>query len=42
MTTQIRPSRLNRFSAFMTIILCLLAGATCMSFVGCGGCHTFA
>lgn len=37
MTTQIRPSCFRRFSAFKTIILCLLAGATCMSFVGCGG-----
>lgn len=37
MTTQIRPSRPSRFSAFKTIILCLLAGVTCMSFVGCGG-----
>ena len=42
MTSQIRPSRPSRFSAFKAIILCLLAGATCMSFVGCGGCHTFA
>ena len=37
MTTQIRPSCPSRFSAFKAIILCLLAGATCMSFVGCGG-----
>ncbi len=36
MTTQIRPSRLSRFSAFKAIILCLLAGAACISFVGCG------
>ncbi|SHL14948.1 major paralogous domain-containing protein [Fibrobacter sp. UWOV1] len=37
MTTHIHLSRPSRFSAFKTIILCLLAGATCMSFVGCGG-----
>lgn len=37
MTTQIRLSRPSRFSTFKAIILCLLAGATCMSFVGCGG-----
>ena len=37
MTTTCVITRLCRFSAFKTIILCLLAGATCMSFVGCGG-----
>ena len=37
MTTQIRLSRPSRFSAFKAIILCLLAGAACISFIGCGG-----
>ena len=37
MTTQIRLSCPSRFSAFKAIILCLLAGAACISFVGCGG-----
>lgn len=36
MATQIRPFRPSRFSAFKAIILCLLAGAACISFVGCG------
>lgn len=37
MTTTCVITRPIRFSAFKTIILCLLAGATCVSFVGCGG-----
>lgn len=37
MTTQTRPSCFRRFSAFKAIILCLLAGSACISFVGCGG-----
>ena len=37
MTTQTRPSHPSRFSVFKAIILCLLAGSACISFVGCGG-----